>query len=336
MQGTRGKPYWLLSARKPCVARRLCTRFFRLARELSRADPVCARKLGLASLWPGACIRGCSSMPSRRRRVCWLLLTGAACCGGCGRRSGEHLTLAGSTSVQSVAEKWASAYEQRRPAVAVTVQGGGSTAGVRAASSGAAQIGLSSRALTSDEASRLRSVVVARDGIALIVHPTNPVNGLARQQVARIYAGTMQNWSRAGGRDLRVTAITREEGSGTRAAFESLVMAKSPIAMSTLVQDSTGAVRQMVSNDPAAIGYISIGLVDHSVKALRLDGEAPTEAAIDAGLYPLVRPFLFLLPQAKSQQSADFVAWVTGPEGRALARSEGLLPPSEVSSHALR
>ena len=235
-----------------------------------------------------------------------------------------------------MAEKWASAYERQHPAVAVTVQGGGSTAGVRAALSGAAQIGLSSRALTMDESGQLRSVVVARDGIALVVHPTNPLNGLARRQVERIYAGAFRSWSSVGGHDLRVTAITREEGSGTRAAFESLVMSKSQIAKSTLVQDSSGAVRQMVSNDPAAIGYISIGLVDHSVKALRLDGAAPTEVAIDAGQYPLVRPFLFLLPPAKSQQSADFVAWVTGPQGRALARSEGLLPPSEEASRALR
>jgi phosphate transport system substrate-binding protein len=274
-------------------------------------------------------------MPSKRRSVCWLLVAGAVC-NSCGRRSGEHLTLAGSTSVQPVAEKWASAYEQRRPTLTVTVQGGGSTAGVRAALSGAAQIGLSSRSLTAEEGRKLRSVVVARDGIALVVHPTNPVRALSRQQVERIYAGMLRSWSSLGGRDLRITAITREEGSGTRAAFESLVMSKSPIAASTLVQDSTGAVRQMVSSDPAAIGYISIGLVDRSVKALELDGVAPTEAAIDAGRYPLVRPFLFLLPTSEGPHTAEFVTWVTGPQGRALARSEGLLPPSQDASHALR
>jgi phosphate transport system substrate-binding protein len=92
----------------------------------------------------------------------------------------------------------------------------------------------------------------------------------------------------------------------------------------------------MVSSDPAAIGYISIGLVDSSVKALRLDGVAATEAAIDAGSYPLVRPFLFLVPPSHGQQVAEFVTWVTGPEGRALARSEGLLPASAEMSHALR
>jgi phosphate transport system substrate-binding protein len=167
---------------------------------------------------------------------------GALCHGGCARGAGEHLTLAGSTSVQPVAEKWASAYERRRPSLAVTVQGGGSTAGVRAAQSGAAQIGLSSRALTSQERLSLRSVVVARDGIALVVHPTNPLHSLSLRQVERIYAGTSARWSSLGGRELRITAITREEGSGTRAAFQALVMPHSSIAASTLVQDSTSPI----------------------------------------------------------------------------------------------
>jgi phosphate transport system substrate-binding protein len=275
-------------------------------------------------------------MSSLLHRVCWLLISGAACTTGCARGTSEHLTLAGSTSVQPVAEKWASAYERLHPMVAVTVQGGGSTAGVRAALSGAAQIGLSSRALTRQEQPSLQAIVVARDGIAVVVHPSNPLRSLSLGQLQRIYAGTFRHWSSVGGRELSITAITREEGSGTRAAFEAFVMGQRPIAASTLVQDSPGAVRQMVSSDPAAIGYISIGLVNPSVSALALDGVAPSEAAIDVGSYPLVRPFLFLVPPARSQKVDDFVAWVTGPQGRALARSEGLLPANTEQSHALR
>jgi phosphate transport system substrate-binding protein len=274
-------------------------------------------------------------MPSRRRSWCWLFIAAAFWQGGCARAA-EHLTLAGSTSVQPVAEKWAHAYERQRPSLAVTVQGGGSTAGVRAALSGAAQVGLSSRALTSQEMRALRSVVVARDGIALVVHPSNPLRSLSLQQVEHIYAGTFRRWSSVGGSGASITAITREEGSGTRAAFQALVMPGSRIAASALVQDSTGAVRQMVSSDPAAIGYISIGLVDASVKALALDGVTATEATIDAGQYPLVRPFLFLVPPRHERQVDDFLAWVTGPEGRALARSEGLLPPAAEAGHAFR
>jgi len=99
------------------------------------------------------------------------------------------------------------------------------------------------------------------------------------------------------------------------------------IAASALVQDSTGAVRQMVASDPAAIGYVSIGLVDASVKALRLRGVEATEANIDAGKYPLVRPFLFVVPSQPLPLAQDFIGWITGPEGRELTRREGLLPP---------
>jgi phosphate transport system substrate-binding protein len=244
--------------------------------------------------------------------------------------------LAGSTSLQPVTERWAEAYRARRPDIFVSVQGGGSTAGVRAALAGAAQIGLSSRALTPAESKRLRSVAVARDGIALVVHPENLVHGLTLRQLRALYAGGVRDWSSLGGRPVRIAAITREEGSGTRAAFETLVMAGETIASSTLVQDSAGAVRQMVSSDPAAIGYLSIGLVDATVRALRLDGVVGSEASIDAGTYPLVRPFLFVLPLARDPKAADFLAWVTGPEGHALLRLEGLLPPAAGSSHASR
>jgi phosphate transport system substrate-binding protein len=99
------------------------------------------------------------------------------------------------------------------------------------------------------------------------------------------------------------------------------------IAAGALVQDSTGAVRQMVSSDPAAVGYISLGQVDASVKALKIAGVEATEAAIDAGKYPLVRPFLFVVKGEPQGAAADFIAWVTGPEGAALTRKEGLLPP---------
>jgi phosphate transport system substrate-binding protein len=246
---------------------------------------------------------------------------------GCGRATKKGLTLAGSTSLQPFAEKWADAYHARQPGVPIHVQGGGSTAGVQAAISGAAQIGMSSRPLTPDEALRVTGIPVARDGVAIVIHPTMPVSDLALDQVRAIYAGEIRNWRLVSGRDSPITVITREEGSGTRAAFEALVMDRHRIVASALVQDSTGAVRQMVASDPAAIGYVSIGLVDASIKALRLRGVEPTEANIDSGKYPLVRPFLFVVKAEQQGVAKDFIDWITGPEGRELTRREGLLPP---------
>lgn len=245
----------------------------------------------------------------------------------CGRAPRAELTLAGSTSLQPFAEKWAEAYSAGHADIAIHVQGGGSTAGVQAAISGAAQIGMSSRRLTADEAAQVRAIAVARDGIAVIVHPAQTPSDLTLDQVRAIYAGELGNWQRLGGLDLPITLITREEGSGTRAAFEALVMGQQRIAARALVQDSTGAVRQMVASDPAAVGYISIGCVDDSVKALKLQGAEASEAEIDRGRYPLVRPFLFVTAAEPRDAAKDFIDWITGPAGRELSRREGLLPP---------
>jgi phosphate transport system substrate-binding protein len=253
-----------------------------------------------------------------------LLLASAA---GCSLDRKQGLTLAGSTSLQPFAEKWADAYLARHAELSIHVQGGGSTTGVQAARSGAAQIGMSSRSLTREETAHVTGIVVARDGIAIVVHPSLPVHDLELEQVRAIYAGEIRNWRSLGGRDAPITLITREEGSGTRSAFEGLVMSGQRISPSALVQDSTGAVRQMVASDPAALGYVSIGLVDSSVRALQLRGVDATEANIDAGSYPLVRPFLFVVPAESGAVVQDFIAWITGPEGRELTRREGLLPP---------
>jgi len=263
------------------------------------------------------------------RRFAVPLVAALLASAGCGRSSKSGLTMAGSTSVQPFAEKWAEAYRAKHPEIEMHVQGGGSTAGVQAADTGAAQIGMCSRELKPDEASKLKAIVVARDGIAVVVNPKNGASDLKLEQVQKIYAGEITTWKDVGGGDGKITVITREDGSGTRGAFEELVMHKSKIASSALVQDSTGAVRQMVSTDPTAIGYISLGLVDASVKALKIGGVEGTEANIDADKYPLVRPFLFVSKGEPAGAAKDFIEWITGPEGQALTRKEGLLPPKK-------
>jgi len=254
----------------------------------------------------------------------------------CAKRGRQALTLSGSTSMQPLAEKWAEAYQGHEPGVSITVQGGGSTAGIHAVLDGTAQIGLSSRALTGKERQEARAIQVARDAFTLVVHPSNPLDEVSLDVVRKIYAGRVANWKELRGANRTITVITREEGSGTRAAFEGLVMHDALISASALVQDSTGAVRQIVATDPGAIGYISIVLLDRSVKSLRLNGAPATEAAIDSGAYPLVRPFLFVLPAQPDPRTQSFIRWVTGPEGRELARREGLLPPQSEEPHASR
>ena len=139
--------------------------------------------------------------------------------------TGTTLTIAGSTSVQPFAEKLAETYMAAHPGTAINVQGGGSTAGVRAAETGAAQIGMSSRHLKDSE-EHLHQVTIALDGIAIIANAANPVAGLTRAEVAAIFAGDLTRWSQVGGPDRQIHFVTREEGSGTRGAFEELVMGK--------------------------------------------------------------------------------------------------------------
>lgn len=264
----------------------------------------------------------------RKLRILTLLTLSLVLAGGaCKRSSKGAITVAGSTSIQPFAEKWAEAYRKKNPQHEIHVQGGGSTAGVQATLSGAAQIGMCSRKLKPEEEPQVKATVVARDGLTVIVHPTNPVADLTIEQIQKVYAGEIATWSRLGGPDKPITVVTRENGSGARGAFEELAMKGKAIVASALVQDSQGAVRQMVSTDPGAIGYVSHGVVDASVKALRVNGVEPGHATIASGQYPLVRPFLFLTKGEPTLAAKEFIDWILGAEGQAIAQQEGLFPP---------
>jgi phosphate transport system substrate-binding protein len=244
---------------------------------------------------------------------------------GCSR--GEAgITVAGSTSVQPFAELLAEEFMREHPGAAINVQGGGSSAGIQAALTGAAAIGMSSRDLKADEARRLRPVTIALDAIALVVHPSNPVTGLSVEETRRLFAGEATNWREFGGVDKEIHVVTREEGSGTRGAFQELVMGKADISPGAIVQDSNGAVRQVVADDPYSIGYVSLGLVNTQVKALRTDGVVPSNDNVKAGTYQLVRPFLYVLNGEPSAEASAFIDYTLSPEGQQLLASEGLVP----------
>jgi phosphate transport system substrate-binding protein len=243
----------------------------------------------------------------------------------CSRGSADHeIIVAGSTSVQPFADRWAEAFIKSRPGCFVNVQGGGSSAGIQAAKSGAADIGTSSRELKADEKD-LKEIVVARDGLAIIVHPANPLRGLSLAEVKQVFTGEIPSWKFLKGPDKAITVVTREEGSGTRGAFQELVMGKSRISRGAIVEDSNGTVREIVAGDPNAIGYISLGLVNERIRALVLDGVEPSEATILDGRYKLVRPFLFVSKGELKGMAGDFVEFVLSREGQDMIRKEGLL-----------
>lgn len=238
------------------------------------------------------------------------------------------IIVAGSTSVQPFAEILAEEYMILHPDVSIDIQGGGSSAGIMSAQSGTADIGMSSRDLKDDEAG-LWSVEIARDGLAVIVHPSNPIQNLTLGQIRDIYTATINDWSKLGGRNSKIHVITREEGSGTRGAFESLVMDKQWITPKAIVQDSNGAVRQLVADDPNAIGFISLGLVDDTVKALQLEGVAATTENVINGRYGLSRPFLFITLEQPSGETKQFIDFTLSAEGQKILAAEGLIPSTD-------
>jgi phosphate transport system substrate-binding protein len=245
--------------------------------------------------------------------------------GGCGHKTERAVSVVGSTSIQPFAELLAEQYNKENPSQRVEVQGGGSTAGLQAAANGLADIGTCSRALKPDEAEQFTPTLIARDGVAVVVNPANPVNGLTGEQLRGVFTGRIRNWREVGGRDGPVRPITREEGSGTRESFVNLVMGKERISRAALTQESNGAVKELVKGDPAAIGYMSLGLVGKELKALSVDGVVPSAENVLAGTYALVRPFLFITKGPARPQAQRFIDFVLSPEGQKMLETEGLV-----------
>lgn len=247
----------------------------------------------------------------------------------CGTNSEAVIIVAGSTSVQPYAEILAEEYELLYPEKVVYIQGGGSSAGIASVQSETADIGMSSRPLKDSE--QVWSVEIAKDGLALIIHPDNPVQNLTLEQVRGIYAQTITNWNEVGGQDASIHIISREEGSGTRSAFEELVMDKEFITPKAIVQASNGSVKQLVSSDKNSVGFISLGLVDETVKSVRLDGVEATVENVMNGSYTLFRPFLFVTDTEPEGLAKQFIDFALSSEGQKILMNEGLVPQMEIT-----
>jgi phosphate transport system substrate-binding protein len=248
---------------------------------------------------------------------------------GCQKPQGG-LTVVGSTSVEPFAEMLAEEYMSHHGERKVYVQGGGSSAGIQAIQTGAADVGMSSRQLMPGEGN-LTAVPIAYDAIAVIVHPSNRTNNLNLDQIRGIFSGQITNWHAVGGFDRPITLVTREEGSGTREAFQHLLMGKTEISLGALVQDSNGAIRQVVADDPNALGYISLGLVNDRVKAIEIDGVVPNIENIKKLRYKVIRPFLFVFNAEPKGLAKDFLDYILSPEGQKLLIQEGLIGSTTIS-----
>ena len=238
------------------------------------------------------------------------------------------VSMSGSTSMEKLANAVAESFMEKYPNVTVTAEFTGSSAGIESVLAGSVDIGNSSRNLKDDEKSAgAVENIVAIDGIAVVADPANKVEDLTKDQLVSIYTGETKNWSEVGGDDQAIVVVGREAGSGTRGAFEELLdIADACVYANEL--DSTGAVMAKVASTPGAIGYVSLDVVDDSVKALKLDGVDATEENIKAGNYALSRPFVMATKGEISEQKTEVQAlfdYLSSDEGKALIKSVGLI-----------
>lgn len=238
------------------------------------------------------------------------------------------VSMAGSTSMEKLANAVAESFMAKYPGVTVTAEFTGSSAGIEAVTAGSVDIGNSSRALKDEEkAAGVVENIVAIDGIAVVVDPANKVADLTKDQLIGIYKGEIKNWSELGGEDAPIVVVGREAGSGTRGAFEELLELKDACVYASEL-DSTGAVIAKVAATPGAIGYVSLDAIDDSVVAVSLEGVEATAENIKAGSYFLSRPFVMATKGEISEQSEAVQAlfeYLASEEGKEVIAGVGLI-----------
>jgi len=243
------------------------------------------------------------------------------------------IKVTGSTTVLPIAQKAADTYMATHGNADIQVTGGGSSVGVQAAGEKTADIGMSSRDVKSDEMKKYPELVVTtigKDGVALIINPANPVNSLTTAQIKSIYDGNITNWNQVGGNDMAIVVVGRDSASGTREFFTSSVMGGQNYVPTMLEKNSNGAVQQTISQTPGAIGYVGLGFIDNSVKAVALktsDGDvAPTVANVLSGKYPLSRSLYMLTSGQPTGLAKEYLDYILSPAGQSLLAEEGFVP----------
>ena len=233
----------------------------------------------------------------------------------------------GSTSMEKVIGALGEAF-QDDTGISFTYNPTGSGSGIKAVQEGRCDIGLSSRDLKDEEkAAGLTGTVLAFDGIAMIVHPENPVSDLTLEQIAAIYTGEITNWNEVGGSDGEIVLIGREAGSGTRDGFESITGTEDACKYRQELT-STGDVITTVAGNPNAIGYVSLASVKNSVKAISVGGVAPSEATIKDGSYAVQRPFVLVTKTDAelSETAKKFFDYITSADANEIITSAGVVP----------
>ncbi|MBF0215909.1 MAG: phosphate ABC transporter substrate-binding protein [Candidatus Omnitrophica bacterium] len=245
----------------------------------------------------------------------------------------EKIVVEGSTTVLPIAQRAAELFMEKKPSADISVRGGGSGVGIASIIDGTCDIADSSRPIKDTELDKaaalgkdIKAHIVAMDGIALIVHPSNGVSALTKQQVKEIYTGKISNWSKLGGENKKIVVISRDTSSGTFEAFGELALDKQKVRPDALMQASNQAIASTVAKTPDAIGYVGLGFLDSSVKALDIDGVTPSKESVLTGKYVIGRPLFMYTNGAPKGMAKDFLDFIKSSEGQSMVEGEGFVP----------
>jgi len=251
-----------------------------------------------------------------------------------GTASAGSIRMDGSTTVLPIAQKVVEAYMKERPDVSISVSGGGSGNGIKALIDGTTDIANSSRFMKDEEVKLAFEkgvypvpFAIAYDCIVPVVHPDNPIADISMAQLKSIYMGEIKNWKEVGGPDKEIVVVSRDTSSGTYEVWEEKVMKKERVYAGALLQASNGAVAQTVSKNKVAIGYLGIGYVDKSVKALTINGITGNEETALSGKFPVSRALFMFTRGWPTGDILNFINYVLNPQkGQKFVREAGFVP----------
>ena len=272
---------------------------------------------------------------------------------GCGGRSGDQSATTGKKTIEDIgsdtivnlALAWAEAYQKIKPDIRISVSGGGSGTGPAALINGTTDIANASRKIKDEEKTDAEKngiepheIEIARDAIAVIVHPENPVQHLTLQQISDIYSGKITNWKEVGGYDRPIVLLSRETNSGTHVFFLEQVVRlgdaknKTLFSPDTLLLPSSEGITAEVRQNPNAVGYDGLGYITPDVKTLAVaakpDGEfvKPSADSVNNGKYPIARPLFMYTRGEPAGEVKNYIDWILSPDGQKIVGQLGFVP----------
>ncbi len=251
-------------------------------------------------------------------------------------QAGEgQLVVQGSTTVLPIAQAAAEVFMQNNSQANISVRGGGSGNGIAALIEGTCDIADASRPMKVKEILLCQKKgispvphIVAMDGIAVIVHTSNPVQGLNIEEIKDIYTGKITNWKELGGKDLKIVVVSRDSSSGTFETFETIVLKGKKVIPESLAQASNQTVATVISTTKGAIGYVGLGYISNTVKALQVNGVIPEQETVVSGKYPISRPLYMYTDGAPQGVAKDFLEFICSEEGQKIVEEQGFVPLS--------